>query len=191
MQLLRDEIGRDDMHCVFMGAGDAFDEMVALSQELGVADIVDFPGWVPRRVHAALPVHRRRVPVPGSAQPAQRRVDDEQGRRVHGDGPAGVSFDLAEARVSAGDAAVYVRPTTNSPSQRRLTRCWMTQSAVAGWASWDAAGSNRSCLGMYPVGPSFGSMNIYLARTLQEVRRGAHKHDRNRDLSRTQTHAGT
>ena len=28
LQLLRDEIGRDDVHCVFMGAGDAFDEMV-------------------------------------------------------------------------------------------------------------------------------------------------------------------
>ena len=45
LQLLRDEIGRDDIHCVFMGAGDAFDEMVALSEQLGVADIVDFPGW--------------------------------------------------------------------------------------------------------------------------------------------------
>jgi hypothetical protein len=47
------------------------------------------------------------VPLPRPAQSAQRRVDHEQGPRVHGDGPAIVSFDLREARVSAGDAAVY------------------------------------------------------------------------------------
>jgi len=39
VKMLRDEMGRDDFHCVFMGAGDAFDEMVALSEQLGLADI--------------------------------------------------------------------------------------------------------------------------------------------------------
>src|SRR6476620_11037858 len=46
LRLLRGEIGRDDTHCVFMGAGDAYDEMVALSRQLGIDDIAEFPGRV-------------------------------------------------------------------------------------------------------------------------------------------------
>ena len=46
LQLLRHAIGLDGIRRVFMGAGDAFDEMVARSEQLGVADIVDFPGRV-------------------------------------------------------------------------------------------------------------------------------------------------
>ena len=47
LRRLRDEIGRDDIYCVFMGAGDVYDEMVSLSTQLGVDDIVHFPGRVP------------------------------------------------------------------------------------------------------------------------------------------------
>src|SRR6478752_9131221 len=46
LQKLRDELGRSDFHCIFMGAGDAFDEMVSLSRRLGISDIVEFPGRV-------------------------------------------------------------------------------------------------------------------------------------------------
>ena len=39
VQLLRDKVGRDDVHCIFMGAGDTFDQLVALSEQLGITDI--------------------------------------------------------------------------------------------------------------------------------------------------------
>ena len=47
IQLLRDKIGRDDMHCIFMGGGDEYESMVHLKDELGLADIVEFPGRGP------------------------------------------------------------------------------------------------------------------------------------------------
>ena len=63
LQRLQDEIGRDDIYCVFMGAGDVYDEMVALSTQLGVADIAVFSRPRVRRVRAALPVHCRLMSV--------------------------------------------------------------------------------------------------------------------------------
>jgi glycosyltransferase involved in cell wall biosynthesis len=109
LQLLRDEIGRDDFHCIFMGAGDAFDEMVSLSMELGIADIVDFPGRVPdefvERCLSTADVCLSPDPLnPLNDVSTMNKVVEymAMGRPI-------VSFDLVEARVSAGDAAVYVR----------------------------------------------------------------------------------
>src|SRR5262249_52668243 len=44
---LRHDLGRDDLHTIFMGSGDAYDDMVALCTELGLDDCVEFPGRVP------------------------------------------------------------------------------------------------------------------------------------------------
>jgi hypothetical protein len=44
---LRHDFGRDDLHSIFMGSGDRFDEMVALIHELGLGDCVEFTGRVP------------------------------------------------------------------------------------------------------------------------------------------------
>ena len=108
LQLLRDEIGCDDIHCVFMGAGDAFDKMVVLSQQLGVADIVDFPGWVGdefiQRCLSTADVCLSPDPLtPFNNMSTTIKVLEymAMGRPI-------VSFDLVETRVSAGDAAVYV-----------------------------------------------------------------------------------
>ena len=108
LQLLRDELGRDDFHCVFMGAGDAFDEMVALSEQLGLADIVEFPGRVPdefvQRCLSTADVCLSPDPLnPLNDVSTMNKVVEymAMGRPI-------VSFDLVEARVSAGDAAVYV-----------------------------------------------------------------------------------
>ena len=108
VQLLHTEIGRDDFHCVFMGAGDTFDEMVALSEQLGVADIVEFPGWVGdefiQRCLSTADVCLSPDPLtPFNDVSTMNKVVEymAMGRPV-------VSFDLVETRVSAGDAAVYV-----------------------------------------------------------------------------------
>ncbi len=53
VQRLRDEIGRDDFRCIFMGAGDVYGDMVSLSAELGVDDIVEFPGRCPMPMSSA------------------------------------------------------------------------------------------------------------------------------------------
>ena len=108
VQLLRDEIGRDDIHCVFMGTGDAFDEMVALSEQLGIADIVDFPGWADDefilRCLSTADVCLSPDPLsPFNDASTMNKIVEymAMGRPV-------VTFELTEARVSAGDAAIYV-----------------------------------------------------------------------------------
>lgn len=110
LRLLRDELGRDDFHCVFMGAGDAYDEMVALSEQLELTDIVDFPGRVSDDfVQSCLST----ADVCLSPDPLNPLNDVSTMNKVveyMAMGRPIVSFDLAEARVSAADAAIYVQP---------------------------------------------------------------------------------
>ncbi len=108
LRLLRDEFGRDDTHCIFMGAGDAYDDMVALSRELGVEDIAEFPGRVPdefvERCLSTADVCLSPDPLnPLNDVSTMNKVVEymAMGRPI-------VSFDLAEARISADDAALYV-----------------------------------------------------------------------------------
>jgi glycosyltransferase involved in cell wall biosynthesis len=104
---LRNEIGRTDTHFVFMGAGDAFDDMVALSADLGINDIVEFTGRVPDKfVQRCL----SSADVCLSPDPKNPLNDVSTMNKVVEymamTRPL-VSFDLVEARVSAGGAAVY------------------------------------------------------------------------------------
>ncbi|NMN96671.1 glycosyltransferase family 4 protein [Antrihabitans stalactiti] len=105
---LRNEIGRDDIQYIFMGSGDAFDEMVELSKELGIADVVEFTGRVPDEyVQTCLST----ADVCLSPDPLNPLNDVSTMNKVveyMAMGRPLVSFELVEARVSAGDAAIYV-----------------------------------------------------------------------------------
>ncbi|MGQ9409791.1 glycosyltransferase family 4 protein [Mycolicibacterium gilvum] len=108
VHLLRTRLGRDDFHCVFMGAGDHFDELTRLCRELGLEDIVEFTGRVPDEfVERCLST----ADVCLSPDPLNPLNDVSTMNKVveyMAMGCPVVSFDLTEARVSAGDAAVYV-----------------------------------------------------------------------------------
>ncbi|MFH8839280.1 glycosyltransferase family 4 protein [Streptomyces sp. NPDC017868] len=104
---LRDELGRTDWHAVFVGAGDAFDEMVALSRRLGLSEQVRFTGRIP---DADLVRYLSTADVCLSPDPRNPLNDVSTMNKVLEYMVMGrpiVSFDLREARVSAGDAAVY------------------------------------------------------------------------------------
>ncbi|GGX81278.1 glycosyltransferase family 4 protein [Streptomyces anandii] len=104
---LRDELGRTDWHAVFVGAGDAFDAMVELSGRLGLGDQVQFTGRVP---DADLVRYLSTADVCLSPDPRNPLNDVSTMNKVleyMAMGRPIVSFDLKEARVSAGDAAVY------------------------------------------------------------------------------------
>jgi glycosyltransferase involved in cell wall biosynthesis len=104
---LRDEFGRSDWHAVFIGSGDAFDAMVELSQELGLSGQVEFTGRIP---DADLVRHLSTADVCLSPDPRNPLNDVSTMNKVleyMAMGRPVVSFDLKEARVSAGDAAVY------------------------------------------------------------------------------------
>lgn len=104
---LRDDLGRTDWHAVFVGSGDAFDAMVELSRQLGLAGQVQFTGRIP---DADLVRYLSTADVCLSPDPRNPLNDVSTMNKVleyMAMGRPIVSFDLREARVSAGDAAVY------------------------------------------------------------------------------------
>ena len=113
---LRDELGRTDWHAAFVGGGDTFDAMVAAVPRARPGGLRRLHRAHPGRGPAALPVHRRRVPVARPAQPAQRRVHDEQGHGVHGDGRARSSRSTCARPGSRQATPPCTRPPTTSRS---------------------------------------------------------------------------
>ncbi|MFD3515779.1 glycosyltransferase family 4 protein [Streptomyces sp. NPDC058657] len=104
---LRDELGRTDWHAVFVGSGDAFDAMVELSGELGLTGQVEFTGRIP---DDGLVRYLSTADVCLSPDPRNPLNDVSTMNKVleyMAMGRPVVSFDLREARVSAGDAALY------------------------------------------------------------------------------------
>ncbi|HYQ67190.1 glycosyltransferase family 4 protein [Actinophytocola sp.] len=118
LALLRAE--RDDWHAVFVGSGDTFDEMVALSRSLGLSDVVEFTGRIPDE---DLVRYLSTADVCLSPDPYNPLNDVSTMNKVMEymamSRPI-VSFDLREARVSAGEAAVYA-PANDEPEFARLT----------------------------------------------------------------------
>lgn len=107
LKLLRDDLGRDDWHAVFVGAGDTFDDMVVLAKELGLDEVVEFTGRIPDE---DLVRYLSSADVCLSPDPHNPLNDVSTMNKVMEymamSRPI-VSFELTEARVSAGDAAVY------------------------------------------------------------------------------------
>ena len=116
---LRDELGRTDWHAVFVGSGDAFEAMVELSRSLGLSDQVQFTGRVP---DADLVRYLSTADVCLSPDPRNPLNDVSTMNKVleyMAMGRPIVSFDLREARVSAGDAALYA-PANDEAAFARL-----------------------------------------------------------------------
>lgn len=155
---LRDELGRTDWHAVFVGAGDAFDAMVELSRQLGLSDQVQFTGRIP---DAELVRYLSTADVCLSPDPRNPLNDVSTMNKVleyMAMGRPIVSFDLREARVSAGDAAVYA-PANDEAEFARLTAALLDdpdrrarmgkigQERISGPLSW--ANSQAALLAAY------------------------------------------
>ena len=114
LALLRDEIGRSDWRAVLIGGGDAFDRMVALAHELGLSDLVEFTGRIP---DADLLRYLSTADVCLAPDPLNPLNDVSTMNKIMEYMAMGcpiVSFDLKEARVSAGEAAVYAKANEES-----------------------------------------------------------------------------
>ncbi|MFH8609732.1 glycosyltransferase family 4 protein [Streptomyces sp. NPDC018029] len=118
---LRDELGRTDWHAVFVGSGDAFDAMVELAGRLGLSDQVQFTGRIP---DADLVRYLSTADVCLSPDPRNPLNDVSTMNKVleyMAMGRPIVSFDLREARVSAGDAAVYAPANDEAAFAKLIT----------------------------------------------------------------------
>lgn len=112
---LRNEIGREDTHFVFMGAGDAFDDMVALANELGISDLVELTGRVPDEFVQRCLSSADICLSPDPKNPLNDVSTMNKVVEYMAMSKPLVSFDLVEARVSAGEAAVYA-PANDIPA---------------------------------------------------------------------------
>jgi glycosyltransferase involved in cell wall biosynthesis len=137
-----------DWHAVFVGSGDCFDEMVALASRLGLDDHVTFTGRIP---DAELLAYLSTADVALSPDPHNPLNDVSTMNKVLEYMACGlpiVSFELREARVSAGDAARYVEcndtdafaaatsALLDDPAERQR-RGRIGQERVAGALSWN------------------------------------------------------
>ena len=107
---VRDDLRRDDVHAVFVGHGDAWDDLVGLSKELGLEDRVEFTGRVSDEDLARYLSTSAVCLAPDPKNPLNDVSTMNKIVEYMAMSRPLVSFDLIEARVSAGDAAVYATP---------------------------------------------------------------------------------
>ena len=105
------EMRRDDIAFTLIGSGDCFSELVALRDQLRLADHVEFTGRAPdEQVKSILST----ADIGLSPDPKNPLNDvstmNKTMEYMSFELPV-VAFDLRETRVSAEDAAVYVKPT--------------------------------------------------------------------------------
>jgi glycosyltransferase involved in cell wall biosynthesis len=145
---LRDEQDRADWHAVFIGGGDTFDAMVQLAADLELADCVEFTG---RISDEELLRYLSTADVCLSPDPLNPLNDVSTMNKVMEYMAMArpiVSFELKEARVSAGEAAMYAPANDESqfakliatllddPDKRgRMGR--IGQARVSGPLSWE------------------------------------------------------
>jgi glycosyltransferase involved in cell wall biosynthesis len=149
---------RTDWHAVFVGSGDVFDDMVALADNLGLTDYVEFTGRIPDE---DLLRHLSTADVCLAPDPLNPLNDVSTMNKIMEYMAMArpiVSFDLREARVSAGDAALYAPANDESVFAKLIARLLddpderrrmgeIGQARVAGPLSWER--SRQSLLAAY------------------------------------------
>jgi glycosyltransferase involved in cell wall biosynthesis len=104
------KLGRDDIAFTLIGAGDCFDDLVALRDELGLAGHVEFTGRAPDEDVMRIMSTADAGLSPDPKNPLNDVSTMNKTMEYMVFGLPVVAFDLRETRVSAGDAAVYVQP---------------------------------------------------------------------------------
>jgi glycosyltransferase involved in cell wall biosynthesis len=108
--ILVNKLGRDDIAFTLIGSGDCFNDLVALRDELGLADHVEFTGRAPDELVARILSTADVGLSPDPKNPLNDVSTMNKTMEYMAFELPVVAFDLRETRVSAGDAAVYVTP---------------------------------------------------------------------------------
>ena len=102
-------LGRTDIAFTFMGTGDCHADLVAERDRLGLQDFVELPGRVSDATVAGVLSAATVGLCPDPKNPLNDVSTMNKTMEYMAFGLPVVAFDLAETRVSAQDAAVYVR----------------------------------------------------------------------------------
>jgi glycosyltransferase involved in cell wall biosynthesis len=115
------ELKRDDFHCVIMGSGDSLDDLRALSAKLRLEQNVELTGFVS---DADLEANLAAADICVDPDPSSPLNDVSTWIKIMeymAYGKPIVSFDLAETRYSAQDAALYVQPNNEGDFAKAIT----------------------------------------------------------------------
>ena len=127
LQHLVYELGRTDIFCVLIGAGDAWLETRSLAEQLCLTDYIRFIGWVGEahvdRYLCAADICL--APEPSNSY-NDRSTVIKMMEYMAFEKPI-VAFDLPEHRITAQDAAVYARP--NEVFDFALKIAWLMDNA--------------------------------------------------------------
>jgi glycosyltransferase involved in cell wall biosynthesis len=104
------EWGRKDVSFTLIGAGDCFDDLVALRDELGLQDDVEFTGRAPDELVRSVLSTADVGLSPDPKNPLNDLSTMNKTMEYMAFGLPTVAFDLKETQVSAGDAALYAVP---------------------------------------------------------------------------------
>ena len=104
------EFHRDDIAFTLIGSGDCFDDLVALRDELGIADYLEFTGRAPDELVGRILSSADVGLSPDPKNPLNDVSTMNKTMEYMAFELPVVAFDLHETRVSAGEAAVYVTP---------------------------------------------------------------------------------
>ncbi len=104
------ELGRDDIAFTLIGSGDCFSDLVALRDELKLADHVEFTGRAPDELVTRILSTADIGLSPDPKNPLNDLSTMNKSMEYMAFELPVVAFDLRETRVSTGDAAVYVTP---------------------------------------------------------------------------------
>ncbi|MEU4197359.1 glycosyltransferase family 4 protein [Kribbella sp. NPDC026611] len=103
-------LGRTDIAFTLMGGGDSFDDVVALRDQLGLGEYIEFTGRVPDETVRAVMSTADLGLSPDPKNPLNDVSTMNKTMEYMAFELPVVAFDLIETRVSAADAAVYVEP---------------------------------------------------------------------------------
>jgi glycosyltransferase involved in cell wall biosynthesis len=141
---------REDWHAIFVGSGDVFEQMRALCHELELEDVVEFTGRIPNEELLQI---LSTADIGLSPDPKNPLNDVSTMNKVVEYMAVGlpvVSYDLIEARVSAGESATYAdsnRPTAFADAidqllddpERRVRMAELGKARVAEELAWSAS----------------------------------------------------
>lgn len=104
------KFGREDIAFTLIGSGDCYEDLVMLRDELGLAGHVEFTGRAPDELVARILSTADVGLSPDPKNPLNDVSTMNKTMEYLAFALPVVAFDLRETRVSAGPAAVYVRP---------------------------------------------------------------------------------
>jgi glycosyltransferase involved in cell wall biosynthesis len=171
---------RDDWHAIFVGDGDVVDQMRDLATDFGLAESVEFTGWVEHETVARVLSSSDVCLAPDPMNALNDLSSMIKISEYMAMSRPIVSFDLAESRLGAGEAAVFAAPGDHAGFARLVSdlledpgrRAAMGSAgraraeSVLAWAHQERAllGAYQRALSMGPVSESWPKLLSRLIR---------------------------